>query len=90
MQPRHNTILLKHSVAKDRIPKASDLKLGELAINSSNKSLYFKDINNRVHTVRATESSSTPIRDLTEIINLVTSVIWLCFTIWIVMFLVTL
>ena len=50
-----NTIKLKKSSVAAKIPLASDLDYGELAINYTDGNLFFKNSNNTVQTISSTQ-----------------------------------
>lgn len=50
-----NTIKLKKSSVAAKIPLASDLEYGELAINYTDGTLFFKDSGNTVQTISSTQ-----------------------------------
>lgn len=50
-----NTIKLKKSSVAAKVPLASDLDYGELAINYTDGNLFFKDSSNAVQTIASTQ-----------------------------------
>ena len=46
------TIILKKSAVAGKVPQASDLEIGEVAINMADRILYFKDSSGEVKSIK--------------------------------------
>jgi len=53
-----NLILLKRNTTPNKDPAANDLQVGELAINTADKKIFFKQADNSLHYVKSIYASS--------------------------------
>ena len=67
-----NQIILKKTSVKSRKPVPQELALGELAINTEDGLLFFKNSNNELNVIRATKPNT-----IQETIKTSIMMIWL-------------
>ena len=62
-----NKVLLKRSSVAGRVPSASTLEYGELALNYSDGVLYYKDSSNTVQSISGSGAGSSNLDGLTDV-----------------------
>jgi hypothetical protein len=62
-----NKVLLKRSSVAGRVPSASTLEYGELALNYSDGVLYYKDTSNTVQSISGSGAGSSNLDGLTDV-----------------------